>query len=359
MVRTSFVAATMLLAMTTESLSFDGWHLARETVINSSGSSWDYSAIDESNGRLFIGHRKKGLQVYDTATGKIVGTIGQTAANGANGPLLLPEFDLGISNNQNGTITPFKLSTLEAGQTIKVGNGIDSSFYDPATKRVFVNMESDKDGTGLIVLQVPELTQVGTIRVPTKKPEFSAADGIGNYYMASRDLSIIYKIDTRAMKVVAEWPVAPGGCGGANNLALDVINRRIFIGCRGDDALHLKPSFTVVDQDSGKVISNTEVGGGMDGMVYDADLKRIFVMSGYSAVMYVFEQVDANTYKPVEALGTASNARTLAMDHKTKKLYSMTAEGTADFSKRNFSHLIPWYPNTFFPDTFRVLEHSK
>ena len=53
-------------------------------------------------------------------------------------------------------------------------------------------------------------------------------------------------------------------------------------------------------------------------MIYDADLKRIFLANGVNAVLNIFEQVDANTYKPSEALGTQAGVRTMAMHPKTQ-----------------------------------------
>jgi hypothetical protein len=352
-------AAAALLATcsiaSSQVLAFDGWRLESSTLLEGKGSAWDYLALDQPTGRLFIGHRKEGLQVYDTAAKKLLKTIDKTITQSSNGATLMPEFDLGISNNEDGSITPFRMSTLEAREPIKLGDELDTSHYDPVSKRIIVNMASGKEGTDLIILQAPGLEKVGVVPVKTKKPEHAEPDGKGNIYMASRDNESVYKFDMKEMKVVAEYP-APG-CGQTNSLALDVANNRIFLGCRGN--AKTKPAFAVMDMNTGAILHTTEVGGGNDGVVYDAELKRIFLTNGVNAIMNIFEQVDANTYKQSEALGTHAGVRSLAMDSKTKKIYAVAAEGSADYAKKVTTSVSPYYANTFFPNTFKVLVYSR
>jgi hypothetical protein len=348
-------AAALLFSCVMPAAAFDGWRLENATVIEGKGSAWDYLSLDEASGKLYIGHRKEGLQVYDVRARKLLGTVESTTAQSSNGATLMPEFDLGISNNEDGSITPFKISTMQASAPMKLGEELDTSHYEPVSKRILVNMASGKDGTELVVLQAPSLAKVGVIKVATKKPEHADADGKGNLFMASRDLEQVYRFDMKEMKVTAEW--AAPGCGQTNSLALDNANKRIFLGCRGNATS--KPSFAVMDAETGKIIFNQEVGGGNDGVAYDPDLKRIFLTNGVNAILNIFEQVDANTYKQVEALGTHAGVRSLALDSKTKKIYAVAAEGSADFAKKVTTTVSPYYANTFFPNTFKVLTYSK
>jgi len=73
----------------------------------------------------------------------------------------------------------------------------------------------------------------------------------------------------------------------------------------------------------------------------------------------VFEQVSANVYRPVEALGTRSGLRTLALDPKRQKLHAVVAEGSADAGRKILTAVSPFYANSFFPDTFTVLTFGK
>ena len=335
--------------------AFDGWHLQDSMMIPGKGSAWDYLTIDPSGKRLFIGHRKEGLQIFDLTQKKVIATIEGTASASSNGATLMPEFDLGVSNNENGTLTPFILSTLQPSSSLKLGEELDTSHYDAATKRLIVNMAAGADGTDLLVLEVPSLKTLGTIKIPTKKPEHAEGDGLGNFYLAARDTEAVYKIDLLTRTLTATFPTP--GCGQTNSLALDKVNKRIFVGCRGNKTT--PPSFAVMEMESGKVIYTAEIGGGNDSLIYAPDLKRIFMANGVGAVLNVFEQVDANTYKPIEAVGTQSGMRALAYDPNVKKLYSIIADGSADFGKKITTSVSPFYANTFRDNSFRVLVYGQ
>ena len=335
--------------------AFDGWHLENATRIKGNGAGWDYVSLDAAANRIFIGHRNEGLQVFDIATRKLVKVIGTTASDSSNGATLIPEFDLGVSYNENGTITPFKLSTLEAKPSIKLADELDSAHYDPASKRLVVNMAAGKDSTELLVLEIPSLKVAGTIKITSRKPEHAEADGKGNFYLTARDENKVYRLDTKALKVTAEWPTP--GCANTNGLALDTTNRRIFLGCRGNASI--KPSFVVMNADTGAVIFTDEIGGGNDGVIYDASLKRVFLANGVHAVLNIYEQANPDSYKQVEALGTQAGVRTMAMHPGTKKIYAVTSEGSADYSNKITTSVSPYYANTFFPDRFVVLTYSR
>ena len=349
------VLCVSALLTSTSSFAFDGWRLENATTLKGAGAGWDYVSLDAKANRLFIGHRHEGLQVFDIATRKVITVIGTTASDSSNGATIIPEFDLGVSYNENGTITPFRLSTLEAKPSIKLADELDSAHYDPASKRLVINMAAGQDGTELLVLDVPSMKVAGTIKVSTKKPEHAEADGNGNFYLTARDQNKVYRLDTKALKVTAEWPTP--GCTNTNGLALDAANRRLFLGCRGSASI--KPSFLVLNADTGAVIFTDEIGGGNDGVIYDASLKRVFLANGVHAVLNIYEQVNADTYKQIEALGTQAGVRTMTMHPGTKKIYAVTSEGSADYAKKVTTSVSPFYANTFFPDTFVVLTYSK
>ena len=345
--------------------AFDGWHLLQSTAIAGPSTSWDYVSLDAASNNLFIGHRKTGLQVFNVASQKLVKVIDGTASASSNGAVLIPEFDLGISTNEDGTLTPFSLKTLEAKPSIKLGEELDSAHYDQVTKRLLVNMASDKDGVGLLVLEVPSLKTLGTIRVSTKKPEHAESDGQGNLLMASRDEAKVYRINMKDMAVTAQWPTP--GCVQTNGLALDKVNQRIFLGCRGTAPVAAlttpgpitKPSFAVMNAQTGAILFTQEIGGGNDTVAYDADLKRVFLANGVHSQLAVFEQVNADTYKAVESLGTGNGVRTMALHPVTKKIYAVTSEGSADFSKKITTSVSPYYANEFFADRFMVQTYGK
>ncbi len=329
----------------------DGWHQESATQVESENSGFDYITYDETAHRLFLGHRKEGLQVFDLASRKIVKVIDGTPAHSSNGALLMPEYDLGVSHNQDGTLTPFKMSTLEAKEAIKLAEGIDSTHYDPCSKRIVVNTVIGKGDTDmhLPVLEAPTLKVVGKVHVNTTKVEHAVADGKGNFYVASPSSAKVYRLDTKNLKVTAEWNTT--GCERPFGLALDVANNRIFLGGRGsitDGAV--KPSFAVMNAETGAIIYTSELGANNDGVIFDPQTKRIFAANGGSATLSVFEQINADTYKLLEVLNTRPTAKTLAYEHKNKKVYSMGAEASTDVEGKKI---------VIFPNSFTVYSYSR
>jgi len=340
------------LAIASPAFAFDGWHQESATPIPSKNAGYDYVAFDAKNNRVFLGHRKEGLQIFDFANKKLVKTLEGTPEHSSNGALLLPEHDLGISNNEDGTITPFKLSTLEPKEAVKLAEGIDTSHYDAGSKRIVVNTAAGKDGTELIVLEVPSLNKVGTIKVNTVKAEHAEGDGKGNFYLASRDPAKLYRIDVKNLKVTAEW--ATPGCDQTNSLAYDAANNRIFLGCRGSNTV--KPSLAVVNADTGKVITTLPIGGGVDANGFDPDAGFAFASCGQDAVLTVAKQDSPDKFSVVQNVPTERGARTMTLDPKTHEIFLVTAKfGPAPAPTADQPHPRP----AILPDSFEVLVVGK
>ena len=337
-------------------LAYDGWHLEHAATIPGKASGWDYVSFDAKNGHVFLGHRKEGLQVYDPKTMTVVKTIAGTAEASSNGAVIIPEFDLGLSNDEDGTLIPFKLSTLEAQPAVKAGEDLDTSHYDPASKKLVLNMGAGPDGTELVLLDIPSLKEAGRLKVASRKVEGADSDGKSGFFLAAQDLDKLYRIDVAAGKVTATFDTAPS-CGRPTAVAVDAADDRVIGSCCGHDAM--KPSLTVFDGTSGRIVYSAEIGGGTDSVIYDAPAKRIFSANGVSANLNVFAQEGPDGYRPVETLGTRAGMRTMAMDAATQTIYAVTAEGTADAGKKILTAVSPFYANTFFPDSFTVLTFGR
>ena len=61
-------------------------------------------------------------------------------------------------------------------------------------------------------------------------PEFLAADGDGKAYINLEDKDMVAVVDLKTRKVIARWPVAPGGH--PVGMAIDSQDHLLFIGCR-------------------------------------------------------------------------------------------------------------------------------
>lgn len=76
----------------------------------------------------------------------------------------------------------------------------------------------------------------------------------------------IYQFDTRKRELIKTWPARGDGAG---DMALDRTRHRLFVGTR------TPPEMTGYDSISGKEIQSLSGPETMDGVYYDANLKRI------------------------------------------------------------------------------------
>ena len=322
------------------------YHLESAVTLKGASPEWDYVTLDTARGYLFIGRRGDGVTVFDVNSSKTVRNIDQS--EDANATVLVPEFDRGYTINGDGSTTVFQLSTLKSIDRIKIGDDADSAFYDPATKQLAFTM-GDSKKVAFVDAQTGKL--VGELPMDSKKLDGTVPDGEGNLYMALRDRNSVVKIDARQRRVVEEWKTAP--CEEPTGIAFDKDNRRLFVGCRGKN-----PVLAVLASDSGKLVTTLEIGHGNDGVVYDGAARKVYTSNGVDANLVIYDQLGPDTYKLAEATTTRPYARTMALDPRTKRIYLVTAEGTADPTKKINKAVAPFYPNRYFPDTFTVLTYS-
>lgn len=322
------------------------YHLESAVMLKAAAPEWDYVTLDPARGYLFIGRRADGVTVFDVNTRKIVGRIDRS--EDANAAVLVPEFDRGYTINGDGTTTVFQLSTLKSIDRIKIGEDADSAFYDPATRQLAFTM-GDSKKVSFVDAKTGKIT--GELPIDSKKLDGTVPDGEGRMFMALRDRNAVARIDVSERKVTDLWNTAP--CEEPTGIAFDKANKRIFVGCRGRS-----PVLAVLDSESGKVVTTLEIGRGNDGVIYDSETHRIYASNGVDANLVIYDQMSADTYKLAEATTTRPYARTMALDPKTKRIFLVTAEGTADPAKKINKAVAPFYPNHYFPDTFTVLTYS-
>ncbi len=357
--RLALLAATLLAtapAFASAAFAFDGWHTENITTIPGKAAGYDYITYDAANKHVFLGHRGEGLQVFDPATHTLIKTIETTPAHSSNGVVLAPDLDLGLSENEDGTFIPFKLSTLASlSEAVKIAPGIDAGHYDPTTKRVFFNTEPTKEGSPVMAVDTTTFKVVGTLVVPTQKAEGAVADGHGKLYLAGQLESKIFVIDTAGMKLVDTY--SSPACGKPTMIEVDTDLKRLFVTCRslGDK----KAALVVLNTENGATVWSAEIGDGTDSLVYDKATKRLFSADGIHATLTVAEVTSADSFKLVESLATYNNLKVVTMDHQNQKLYGMVAEGSADYAKKVNTAVSYVNPNTVFPNTFRVITFSK
>lgn len=342
----SALVIVALLAGATSAAAGTVYRLESAVVLKGPKPAWDYLVFDPARGYLFIDRRAGGVTVFDTASGEIVGEIAQS--NGANATALVPEFDRGYTTNGDGSTTVFRLSTLATIARMKLGESADAAVYEPTTKQLAFMM-GDEHKIAFVDAADGKIT--GYLTTVGEQLEAAAPDGSGGVFVAERDRNAVLRVDAGRRTTVGEWPLA--GCDQPTGLSYDPAHRRLFVGCRGT-----KPVLVVLNAQTGAQIAALPIGRGNDGVIYDAETRRIFTSNGVDANLVIFDQIDPDHYVMSQAVTTRPIARTLALDPKTKKLFTVTAEGWVDPAKPVNHEAGPFYPNAYFADTFTVLTYA-
>ena len=321
--------------------------LASQLVLPGAVGGWDYLSYEPSRGYLFVGRRAAGVSVVDTKANRIVSNITNSA--GANMALLVPQFDRGFTANEDGSTTVFQLSTLKTLNRIKLGQAMDSAFYEPETKQVAFTLGDTKE---LVFLDPATSRITARVPMPSTELEASAAPGDGTIWVNERDVNRIAEVDAHSHRLLGEHDLP--GCTMPTGIAADVVDKRLFVGCRGD-----KPVLAIVDAASGRELATLPIGRGNDGVVYDSAAHRIFTSNGIDGNIVAIDQLGPDSYKFAAAFTTRPIARTLAYDPAGRRLFTVTAQGMVDpDKKRNFGPG-PFYPNVYFDNTLTLLTYDE
>jgi DNA-binding beta-propeller fold protein YncE len=278
-----------------------------KTISLTGDGGYDYLTLDKANHRLYVSHGSM-VNVIDIETEQQVGVIADM--KGVHGIAIANKSNRGfISDGKANAVVAFDLKTLKIIATIPVdAKGPDGIIYDPYSDRVFCFNGDSKNSS---VVDPNTLKQIGTVDLGGA-PEFAVADGKGKIFNNLEDKSSLNVIDSKTLKVVKNYSLAP--CGGPTGIAMDHANHRLFTACRENKGM------SVVDENSGKVITTLPIGAGVDAVAYDPETKLIFCSCG-DGTTTIIKQESADKYSVVQTLKTPNRAKTLALDTKTHKIY--------------------------------------
>jgi len=296
---------------------------------------WDYLVADSAAHRLYITHNSR-VEVLDSASGKSIGAI--TGLKGTHGVALDDTGKYGyISDGGANAVVVFDRGSLQQIASIPAGTNPDGIAFEPVTKTVWAFNGRSRDVT---VIDTATQKVIATVPLPGK-PEFPVADGKGEVFDNIEDKNEIVRLDAKAPKVTATWPIAP--CESPSGLAIDREGRRLFAVCD-------EKKMAVVDANSGKVIATPAIGDGPDAAGYNPKTKLAYSSNGDGTVTIV--DASNSQYKVVQNLATQSGARTMALDPATGKIYVVTAQ----FGPRPAATATNPRPRpSIVPDSFTVI----
>ena len=293
------------LLILTAAFAQSGYHQIKKISIPGDGF-WDYLTTDPETDRVFVSHGTE-VDVVDGNKGEVIGKI--TGLKLVHGIALAPEFNHGfISDGGANQVVIFDLKTLARTGEVPAGMNPDGIIYDPATKRVFAFNGRSASATAV---DAEKGTLAGTVMLEGK-PEFPAPDRKGHVFVNIEDKSEVMDIDAKALMVVHTWPLAP--CEEPSGMAMDTESRRIFSGC--DNKM-----MSVMDADTGKVVTTVPIGAGVDATWFDPGTKYVLNSCGQDGVLTVIHEDSPDRYTVVENVKTETGARTMALDPKTHIVY--------------------------------------
>jgi DNA-binding beta-propeller fold protein YncE len=305
-----------------------GYHLLKKIPV-AGDYGWDYAAADADGRRLYVGHDRE-VVVIDVDTDMVVGTVGGGAD--MHGAAVAREFGRGfISESNPGSVVIFDLKTLKKISEVAVGKDPNLIMVDHKSGRVFTADRGDKQ---VSAIDAKTGRVVGTVGPFDGRTEHGVSDEKGHMFLNLQDKGLLLRIDTLALEVLDTWNIAP--CGQPSAMDMDKARERVFIGCRSG-------AFAAIDGNTGKVITTMPIGPGVDALEFNPANGRIYVSSGgEGGSLSVFHEDGPDKYSLVEKVATEGGARTLAVDHKTGRVYLPVGQfGPAPAGQRGRGPMIP------------------
>lgn len=305
------ILSAALVAACVPAVAQAKWDVTRTMHIGGEGG-WDYVTVDQQNQRLFV-TRSTHTQVIDGQTGKVLGDIpGQIRSHGT---AIVPAANRGFitDGGGKGQIVVFDLKDYKVLGKVPAMPDADGIIYDRGTNQVLA-VSGDE---GKLMMFKPDIDlntgQVNSIELGGK-PEFLAADGQGKAFINLEDKDLVAEVDLKGMKVLARWPVAPGGH--PVGMALDRNDHLLFIGCRNPQKM------IVMSTDTGKVVADLPIGAGVDATKFAHG--QAFASCGDGSLTVV-SQKDGR-WQVEQVLKTHQGARTMGINPSTNTIYLPTAD---------------------------------
>jgi hypothetical protein len=308
----SLAAAVCALPITAQA----DWHVEKTIHIGGPGGK-DYLTVQPETHRLYVA-RGSHTNVIDTETGKLVADL--TGQGNSHGVALVPAAGRGFisdggANRKAGAVVVFDLKTNEILGTIPSMGDSDGIIFDSFSNQILV---VSGDGDALQTLKPDIDPRNGKMDPPIAlggSPEFLASDGAGRVFVNLMNKNEVAVVDIAARKVIARWPVAPGGA--PVGMSIDVQKHRIFIGCRNPQKL------IVMSTVDGKVLTDLPIGPTVDATKFDSG--QVFA-SCRDGSLIVAAESSSGQFSVIQTVKTPDGANTMALDPTSHKIYLPTSE---------------------------------
>ncbi|HEV2484047.1 MAG TPA: hypothetical protein VGT08_00805 [Terracidiphilus sp.] len=313
------------------------WQLTKTVHIGGEGG-WDYVTVNPQTNRLFV-TRSTHTQVIDTTTGKVIADIPDQSRS--HGTAIVPAVNRGFITEGGGpgAIDVFDLTTYKLLGKIHTMPDSDGIIYDH-----YIDLILAVSGDGGKLMTFKPDIDIVTGKFTTidlgGAPEFLAADRDGKAYINLEDKDLVAVVDLKANKVIARWPVAPGGH--PVGMSIDEHDHLIFIGCRDPQKL------IIINTETGKVVADLPIGSVVDATKFTAG--QVFASCGGSGELYVASKKDGR-WQIDQVVKTALGAQTMDLDSRDHIIYLPASETEPAAPGER-------HPRRK-PDSFKIVEVSR
>jgi DNA-binding beta-propeller fold protein YncE len=306
----SLFTAAVLLVLAPSIGAAQSYHIAQAFKLGGAGT-WDYLALDGATNRLYIGRTDR-IMVVDPAEGKLLGEV--PGLERAHGVAFDDASGRGFATSGGDeTVVVFDLQTLKTLGRTKVDEDDDAILLDPATGRIFT---FNGDAHTASALEPSSGKLIGTVELGAK-PEFGVADGRGRLYVNLESSSEIAELDSASLTVTRRWSLAP--CEAPTGLAIDAAHHVLFSVCRNQ-------LMVMSDAGGGHVVAQVAIGPGADAARFDAETGLAFASTGGDGAITAVHEDSPTAFRVVQTVKTQAGARTMELDPKTHRLYTVSAE---------------------------------
>jgi YVTN family beta-propeller protein len=285
-----------------------------KTVPIGAPDRWDYVVFDSVSSRVYASHGNV-VSVVDGRSGAAIGTINVGADAVTHGIVALGDLGKGYTDDgKAGVAVVFDLKTLKVLHTIKAEPDADGIAYDAKSGHVLV-ITGD---SGKVVVIDPK-TDKAIAEIDGGGPlEFGVSDEKGKFFVDGEDKNEIVRMDLATNKADAHWPLT--GCKTPHGLAIDRAHMRLFASC-GNKVMD------VMNAESGAVIASLPIGMGTD---FDAfyPAKNLAFSSNREGTLSVIAEQGPDKFVALPPISTKFGARTMALDEKTGRIYTISSEVT-------------------------------
>jgi hypothetical protein len=291
----------------------------------------DHMGIDLEKKRLFVAAVDNNtLEVVDLTAGSVIKSLAGFKDT-QDALFLAGEFNKLYVSSLDGHIRVFQGETFRLVHDFKIEPDPNRLFYDPATNLIYFGYGGQNAGFDAyerVGIMRPARAAgydqlVADMIAPTPRPGHladMAMDDNGILLICDSRSDRIFQFDTRKRELIKSWEVRGDGAG---DLALDRARHRLFVGTR------IPPEMTVYDSISGKEIQSLAAPETMDGVHYDANLKRVYMTGGRwygtpeasPGFLYVYQQKDPDHYEVISKVKTRPGSGTSLFVPQLNRLY--------------------------------------